>query len=173
MAYRIRIALTAAVVLAAALTACAPEPGPASSTTPSGSASSATPAPSATSTAGQPTATPTASADAIPGCWTVAVPDVKVTRSETPEEFTAQNGPLVAAGAPATCSLFASGSARAAGDAWIESFVAQGWADGGVVVDDVYASRSASGPNGITVSYLIPVDESSPSAESQFQLYRK
>lgn len=171
MAHRLRIALTAAVVLAAALTACAPEPGPASSTTPSGSASA--PVPSATSTTGQPTATPTASADAIPGCWTLAVPDVQVTRSETPEEFTAQNGPLVAAGAPATCSLFSSGSARAAGDAWIETFVSQGWADGGVVDDDVYASRSASGPSGMTVSYLIPVDESSPSAESQFQLYQK
>lgn len=99
------------------------------------------------------------------------MPGVQVVRSQTPEEFAAENPPLIAAGAPATCSLFAEGSQRTQGDAWIEGFVAQGWVDGGAVQDDVYVSRSAVGPRGETVSYLISVDGSSPSAVSQFQLY--
>lgn len=164
-----------AVGLALALTGCVPESVRASqSATPSVSESAttaaATPLPTTTST---PTASPTAVANGLPACWTVAVPDVDVTSSQTPEEFAEENPGLIESGAPATCSLFTDGSQQAAADAWIETFIADGWADGGVVADEVYVSRSADGPDGVSVSYLVSVDGGSAGSVSQFQLYQR
>lgn len=109
----------------------------------------------------------------VPECWTVAVPEVPVSSTQTPEEFEEQNPGLVQSGAPATCSLFSDGSHVAPADEWIESFVAAGWTDGGVQRDDVYVSRSAESANGQVVSYLVSVDAGGPAPISQFMLYSR
>lgn len=112
-------------------------------------------------------------AGGLPECWTVAVPDVVVSSTQTPEEFAEQNPGLIQSGAPATCSLFSEGSHVAAADQWIESFVATGWTGRGVQQDDVYVSRSAESANGLVVSYLVSVDGAGPAPISQFMLYSR
>jgi len=167
-----RLIIVAAVLALAAMTVgCVPEAergsSPSAPTT-SLMPSSASPTPSVTT---EPSPAPSL-ADGVPSCWTVDVPEVVITSSQTPDEFATQNPGLVESGAPSPCSLFADGSLVSQGDQWLDGLLAEGWTDRGRVADDVYTSRSVASAEGLVATYLAPVEGTTVAPVTQFQMYQ-
>jgi hypothetical protein len=99
------------------------------------------------------------------------VPDLAITSSQTPEEFSAANPELVAAGAPSPCSLLVDRSDIEAARAWMDGLVAAGWSAADEVQDDNYISREARGPAALVASFLVSIDPNARTPITQFQLY--